>query len=93
MSEKTCMPVWGPYSKKYMGLSRIMGDISNKNGKSNANAVRFDFAVHPTIWNSPMLRFRQAIICGNVQQITHSIHTDMSLCGRIWFMPMCPFQK
>ena len=52
MSEKTCMPVWGPYSKKYMGLSRIMGDISNKNGKSNADAVRFDFAVHPTIWNS-----------------------------------------
>ncbi|WP_294952346.1 hypothetical protein [uncultured Eubacterium sp.] len=52
MSEKTCMPVWGPYSKKYMGLSRIMGDISNKNGKSNADAVRFDFTVHPTIWNS-----------------------------------------
>ena len=52
MSEKTCMPVWGPYSKKYMGLSRIMGDISNKNGKSKADAVRFDFAVHPTIWNS-----------------------------------------
>lgn len=46
------MPFWGPYSKKYMGLSRVMGTINNKNAKSAADAVRFDFAVHPTIWNS-----------------------------------------
>ena len=46
------MPFWGPYSKKYMGLSRVMGTINNKNAKSTADAVRFDFAVHPTIWNS-----------------------------------------
>ena len=38
------MPFWGPYSKKYMGLSRVMGTINNKNAKSTADAVRFDFA-------------------------------------------------
>lgn len=52
MADKPFMPVWGPYSKKYMGLSRIMGTVDNKNAKSSADAVRFDFAVHPTIWNS-----------------------------------------
>lgn len=52
MDNKITLPVWGPYSKKYMGLSRIMGDIDNENGKTSANAARFDFTVHPTIWNS-----------------------------------------
>lgn len=36
---------WGPYSKKYMGISRIV-DEDRKAG------VRFDCAVHPTIANS-----------------------------------------
>ena len=39
------MPLWGPYSKKYMGLSHIpaqLGDIG----------ARFDFTVHPTVWNA-----------------------------------------
>ncbi len=52
MKTKSVMPVWGPYSKKYMGLSRIMGNLKNSNGKSIADAVRFDFTVHPTVWNS-----------------------------------------
>lgn len=45
MSIKFNMPLWGPYSKKYMGLSRI-ADSLKKEG------ARFDFAVHPTLWNS-----------------------------------------
>ena len=49
---KPKLPVWGPYSKKYMGISRVLGRIDNKTGKSFADAVRFDFTVHPTIWNS-----------------------------------------
>lgn len=39
------MPLWGPYSKKYMGISRI-SDLQPESG------ARFDFSVHPTIWNS-----------------------------------------
>lgn len=49
---KPKLPVWGPYSKKYMGISRVLGRIENKTGKTFADAVRFDFTVHPTIWNS-----------------------------------------
>ena len=49
---KPKLPTWGPYSKKYMGISRVVGRIENKTGKTFADAVRFDFTVHPTIWNS-----------------------------------------
>ena len=52
MSNKPALPIWGPYSKKYMGISRVLGKLNNKSGKSFADAVRFDFTVHPTIWNS-----------------------------------------
>lgn len=44
-SEKIKMNVWGPYSKKYMGISRIIESLSKQ-------GARFDVAVHPTIWNS-----------------------------------------
>ena len=49
---KPKLPAWGPYSKKYMGISRVLGRIENKTGKTFADAVRFDFTVHPNIWNS-----------------------------------------
>ncbi len=39
------MPLWGPYSKKYMGISRIVDSQSD-------TGARFDFIVHPTVWNS-----------------------------------------
>ena len=39
------LPLWGPYSKKYMGLSRIIESLSD-------TGARFDFTVHPTLWNS-----------------------------------------
>ena len=39
------VPTWGPYSKKYMGVSRIV-DESRKEG------VRFDFVIHPTVANT-----------------------------------------
>lgn len=39
------MPLWGPYSKKYMGISRVV-DSDAESG------ARFDFSIHPTIWNS-----------------------------------------
>lgn len=39
------MPLWGPYSKKYMGISRV-ADTDMPSG------ARFDFSVHPTVWNS-----------------------------------------
>ncbi len=39
------MPTWGPYSKKYMGLSKIIESMAD-------TGVRFDFSVHPTLWNS-----------------------------------------
>ncbi len=46
MSKKTIsMPIWGPYSKKYMGISKIIEELA-------ADGARFDFAVHPTLWNS-----------------------------------------
>ena len=39
------MPLWGPYSKKYMGISRIADSLSDL-------GARFDFVAHPTLWNS-----------------------------------------
>lgn len=45
MSKTISMPVWGPYSKKYMGLSKIINSLSKEGG-------RFDFTIHPTLWNS-----------------------------------------
>ncbi len=45
MSKTIKMPVWGPYSKKYMGLSKIVSALSKEGG-------RFDFTIHPTLWNS-----------------------------------------
>ncbi len=39
------MPLWGPYSKKYMGITRIID-------KFPESGARFDFSVHPTLWNS-----------------------------------------
>ena len=39
------MPLWGPYSKKYFGISKILPSLAEKGG-------RFDLAVHPTLWNS-----------------------------------------
>lgn len=40
-----CMPLWGPYSKKYMGISRIMKE-------SSIAGSRFDLVVYPTYANS-----------------------------------------
>ncbi|MCM1114303.1 MAG: hypothetical protein NC397_02270 [Clostridium sp.] len=46
MSKDTIkMPLWGPYSKKYMGLSKIIETMADE-------GARFDFSVHPTLWNS-----------------------------------------
>lgn len=39
------LPIWGPYSKKYMGISRIIESLAD-------TGARFDFSVHPTLWNS-----------------------------------------
>lgn len=39
------MPLWGPYSKKYMGVSRIVDTMAD-------TGARYDFIVHPTLWNS-----------------------------------------
>ena len=45
MANKIKMPLWGPYSKKYMGLSKIIPSL-------NAEGGRFDAVIHPTLWNS-----------------------------------------
>jgi len=45
MSNRIKLPVWGPYSKKYMGISRIIESLSDI-------GARFDFSVQPTLWNS-----------------------------------------
>ncbi|MDD6728195.1 MAG: trehalase family glycosidase [Eubacteriales bacterium] len=42
---KIKMPLWGPYSKKYMGISRIIESLADA-------GARYDFSVHPTLWNS-----------------------------------------
>ncbi|MGN1328233.1 MAG: MGH1-like glycoside hydrolase domain-containing protein [Eubacterium sp.] len=42
---KVKMPVWGPYSKKYMGISRVIESLKDV-------GARYDFSVHPTLWNS-----------------------------------------
>lgn len=39
------MPLWGPYSKKYMGLSHIVESLADI-------GARADFSVLPTVWNS-----------------------------------------
>ena len=45
MANSVKMPLWGPYSKKYMGISKIIPSLKERGG-------RFDLAVHPTLWNS-----------------------------------------
>ena len=45
MDNKIKMPLWGPYSKKYMGLSHIVESLADV-------GARADFSVLPTIWNS-----------------------------------------
>lgn len=45
MSKAGKLPQWGPYSKKYMGISHVIEGLKNEGG-------RFDFIVHPTLWNS-----------------------------------------
>lgn len=45
MAKKVTMPQWGPYSKKYMGISKIIDEFSDR-------GARYDFSVHPTLWNS-----------------------------------------
>ena len=45
MANTFSLPLWGAYSKKYMGLSRIIDNLSHM-------GARFDFTVHPTLWNS-----------------------------------------
>ena len=42
---KNIIPLWGPYSKKYMGISRIMKE-------SAVPGARFDLVIHPTYANS-----------------------------------------
>lgn len=39
------MKKWGPYSKKYMGISKIIKELC-------VDGARMDFSVHPTLWNS-----------------------------------------
>lgn len=39
------MAKWGPYSKKYMGISKMIENLSD-------TGARFDFIPHPTLWNS-----------------------------------------
>ena len=39
------MPLWGPYSKKYMGISKIIPSLADV-------GARFDITVHPTVWNT-----------------------------------------
>lgn len=39
------MAKWGPYSKKYMGISKIIDSLAEV-------GARFDFIAHPTLWNS-----------------------------------------
>ncbi|MBQ9228317.1 MAG: hypothetical protein IJ168_05735 [Eubacterium sp.] len=39
------LPLWGPYSKKYMGISHIIPSLADI-------GARFDFIVHPNVWNS-----------------------------------------
>ncbi|MGN0521968.1 MAG: MGH1-like glycoside hydrolase domain-containing protein [Eubacterium sp.] len=45
MKDQIKMPLWGPYSKKYMGISRIIEELADA-------GARFDFSIHPTLWNS-----------------------------------------
>lgn len=42
---KNRMSLWGPYSKKYMGISKIIE-------KSKISGARFDLVIHPTYANS-----------------------------------------
>ncbi|MGN0444041.1 MAG: MGH1-like glycoside hydrolase domain-containing protein [Acutalibacteraceae bacterium] len=50
-------PLWGPYGKKYLGISRV-ADESMKEG------VRFDFTVSPTIFASDAKVPNSTFMCG-----------------------------
>lgn len=87
---KIKMPVWGPYSKKYMGISKIVNELADKGARYD-----FQFTLHfGTVQHLFLMsRYRQIIIYGAVKTITLSIHTDMNLCGKTRFMPIFRFQR
>ena len=43
MADLKCFPAWGPYGKKYMGISRIADNALT-------DGVRFDFCTAPAIF-------------------------------------------
>ncbi len=52
-----CFPAWGPYGKKYMGISRIAEH-------EFANGVRFDFTVAPAIFGGDIKIPNTTLPCG-----------------------------
>ncbi len=52
-----CFPAWGPYGKKYMGISRIADH-------SFANGVRFDFTVAPAVFGGDIKVPNTTLPCG-----------------------------
>lgn len=87
---KIKMPVWGPYSKKYMGISKIINELADK-------GARYDFSVHPTLWNSstpvPNVTVPSNYHLWNCKNDYTFIHTDTSLCGKTKFMLIFHFQR
>ena len=68
-----CFPAWGPYGKKYMGLSRI-AEHKYKSG------IRFDFTVAPAVFGTAIrvpLLCLQDVTLGLQVAIFRSILTDM----------------
>ena len=75
---KNIIPLWGPYSKKYMGISRIMKE-------SAVPGARFDLVIHPTYANSNVPA-PNVTIRGIVIVMENIIDTAMSFFGKISYM-------
>lgn len=64
---KIKMPVWGPYSKKYMGISKIINELADKGARYDfPSTLPFGTVQHPY----RTLQFRQIITYGTAKTIT-----------------------
>lgn len=78
------MPKWGPYSKKYSGVSRVTEHETEK-------GVRFDFISLPAVSNTdakaPNVTIPVGVHPWDVKVIILFILTDRTWSGRMLFIP------
>ena len=82
------LPDWGPYTKKYIGISHI---------PDNQKGIRFDLSVFPGLYrrkiNVPNVFLKMNIIPGRHRPIMNTSHSDTKSNGKTGFSQIFLIQK